>query len=85
MQPQRSWPIRYAVTLHPGTGADAVSYTVLTWLYKDKAVALAVQAFSREHEGVAIYDVDVQEVGPAGRTDDGLVDVGADVHDRREF
>jgi hypothetical protein len=29
--------------------------------------------------------VDVQEVGPAGRTDDGLVDVGADVHDRREF
>jgi hypothetical protein len=71
--------------VHPVTG-DARVFSVLTWLGSDKAVAMAAQADGRGF-GVdtGLYDVEVEELGPAPRSADGTVDVGEDLHDRMEF
>lgn len=78
---QRPWPVRYEVTLRLQGGGE-VRRTVLTWLSREKAVALAVQALSEDRR---VYEVDVAELGPAPRAEDGTVATGSDLHDRYEF
>jgi hypothetical protein len=86
-RPQRSWPVVYKVTLATqGPEQATVAYTVMTWLYEEKAVALAVEALYHFHPEAKVYDVAAEEVGPAAANADGTVDLAsADWHDRYEF
>lgn len=63
---------------------------VVTWLYAEKAIAIAVNAHvTRHHPGtgpMAIHDIEVEKLGPVGRTDEGkmVLDRG-DLTDQMEF
>jgi hypothetical protein len=84
---QRSWPVIYRVTLSTlGEEPTTVAYTVMTWLYEEKAVALAIEAMRHFRPNGKVYDVAIEVVGPAAATATGTVDVtSADWHDRYEF
>jgi hypothetical protein len=83
---QRPHPVVYKVTLSSLSDEPAeVTYTVMTYLAEEKAVVLAVEAMQHDYPNRRVYDVLVEEVGPAGRKD-GMVDLdSADWHDRMEF
>jgi hypothetical protein len=81
MKAQRTWPVRYEARLHM-VGGQVRRRSVLTWLGHEKAIALAVQAGAADGP---VYDVEVEELGPAPRNADGTVAVGEDLHDRMEF
>jgi hypothetical protein len=62
----------------------------VTWLSREKAIAIAVMAhISRHGSGpgpMAIRDVGVVEAGPVGRTSNGaMILEGTDLTDRMEF
>ena len=84
---QRPHPVVYKVTLsclleEPPT----VAYSVMTYLYQEKAVVLALEALRHDHPNWRVYDAAVEEVGPAGVAADGTVDLNsADWFDRMEF
>jgi hypothetical protein len=82
--PQLLWPVRFEVTIRPSAGQEE-TYTVLTWLNEEKAVALASQRYLRLHPTATVSSTDVTPLGLAPRSADGTVDVGRDVHDRMEF
>lgn len=86
MTTQRSWPQRFRVIVHTGPDAS-VPYSAVTWLGKEKAIALAVAAHLRRHPGAdAVYDVAVEDVGPVGRdTHGGMRLERDDLTDRSEF
>ena len=86
---ERSWPYRFKVSIQTSGGA-VVSYSAVTWLSREKAIAIAVMAHvSRhgpEHGPMAIRDVEVVEAGPVGRAPDGtMILEGTDLTDRMEF
>lgn len=83
MRQQRPWPVRYRVTLWSAPH-ESVGYDVVTWLYDEKAVALAVAAHLRT-TGRTPADVTVEALGDAPADAKGLVAVGSDLHDRMEF
>ena len=87
LRAQRSWPVVYKVRLATlGAEPPTLTYTVMTWLYEEKAVVLAVEAMRYFHQDRTVYDAAVEEVGPAAATASGTVDLGsADWHDRYEF
>jgi hypothetical protein len=86
MSTQRAWPQRYRVVLSNAQGRSR-RYTVVTWLTREKAVAVAVEAHIRRCEDTeAIHDVDVEDLGRAGRDAEGRVAVeSGDLIDRMEF
>jgi hypothetical protein len=84
MRPQRSWPTVYRVKLR-AVSAQPEEYKVLTWLYEEKAILLAGEAFVRTH-GCSAYDGEVEELGPADANEDGTVDIPpGTLGDRMEF
>ncbi len=85
MSGQRAWPVRYRVTIRPVRG-EPREFFVVTWLGPEKAVVMATHRDGRGY-GTAdgIYDVTVDELGPAPRNEDGTVAVDGDLHDRMEF
>jgi hypothetical protein len=90
MADQLPWPNLFRVTLHGLKGEVRVE-TVLSWLDEHKAVAMAVEAHASGWIGPkktwGVYSVEVEPLGPAARTKNGLVDIGSPVtlHDRSEF
>jgi hypothetical protein len=62
-----------------------MSFTALTWLHSEKAVALAVQAYGQRYPEAPIYDVRVSPLGAAAKSATGTVEVGSDLLDRYEF
>ena len=86
MTVQASWPRVYRVTLR-SMETEGRSYDALTWLDSAKAVAMATAEFMRaDPAGHPPYEVTVEDLGPAPRSEDGTVGVprGA-LFDRREF
>ena len=86
---ERSWPHRFRVSIQTNSGA-LVSYSAVTWLSREKAIAIAVMAhISRHGSGhgpMAIRDVGVVEAGPVGRAHDGaMILERTDLTDRMEF
>ena len=58
----------------------------MTWLGPEKAIVMATHRDGRGYgTTTAIYNVEVHDLGPAGRDDRGTVAVGDDLHDRMEF
>lgn len=86
MTEQRNWPQRYRVRIRLSSGGSA-DHPVVTWLGEAKAIALAVAAHTRaDPSGTPPYDVEVDDLGPAGRTADGTVALESrDLIDRMEF
>ncbi len=84
MRQQRSWPARYEVRVH-ALGGQVRRSSVLTWLGHEKAIALALQHDRSAGGDERVYDVEVDELGPAPRNADGTISVGDDLHDRMEF
>jgi hypothetical protein len=84
------WPNLYRVTLRGLKGEERVD-VALSWLDEYKAVAMAVEAHAGGWIGPKktwfVYSVEVEALGPAPKTKDGLVEIGPDVtlHDRSEF
>ena len=86
---QRSWPHRFNVTIHTRAGR-AVTYPVVSWLYEEKATAIAVAAHQRTYpdsqSADAIAATTVTDLGPVSRNDDGTTALNStDLHDRYEF
>lgn len=85
MREKRSWPMRYQVTIRSSLGQTRRLH-VLTWLGPEKAVAMATH-----HDGHGygtpdgIYDIHVEELGPAARDERGVVVVASYLSDRMEF
>jgi hypothetical protein len=86
---ERSWPIRFRVTVQTNSGQE-IPYTVVTRLASEKAIAIAVTAHLARHHAspgpMAIRDVEVAELGSVERTCGGkmMLDRG-DLTDRMEF
>lgn len=76
--------MRYEVRVHTLHG-QVRRHAVLTWLGWEKAIALAVQHEESQCPEDRLYDVEVDELGPAPHNADGTVDVANDLHDRMEF
>jgi len=85
LHPLRAWPVRYRVTLRRLIGPSS-TVGVLTWLGKEKAIAVAIQA-DRQNERVEsrLFDIGVEDLGPAPRSVDGSVETGSDLFDPMEF
>ena len=65
---------------------EAARGRVLTWLGPEKAIAMAVHADGNGYgspEG--IYDIEVQELGPAERDERGIAIIKGYLSDRMEF
>lgn len=85
MREKRSWPVRYLVTIRSSLGQTRELY-VLTWLGPEKALAMAAHADGHGFgTSDGIYDVEVEEFGPAGCDDRGLVLLEGHLFDRMEF
>jgi hypothetical protein len=86
---ERSWPHRFRVNIHTNSGSS-LTYSVVTWLSSEKAVAIAVVAHVGRHQSgtgpMGIHDVHVSDLGPVAQKADGkmLID-SADLTDRMEF
>lgn len=86
---KRSWPQRFNVSVRTN-GGDVIPYSVVTWLSREKAVAIAVMAHIHRHApgagAMAIHDVEIVDAGPVGRDSNGLMSLaGKDLTDRMEF
>jgi hypothetical protein len=86
---ERSWPSRFRVTVKTNSG-QAIPYVVVTWLSREKAIAIAVAAHVARYNPspgpMSIRDVEVLELGPVERTSEGkmMLEHG-DLTDRMEF
>lgn len=77
--------MRYQVTIRSSVG-QIRKLQVLTWLGPEKAVAMAAYADGHGYgtdEG--IYDIEVEELGPAARDERGIVISEGQLSDRMEF
>jgi hypothetical protein len=80
-----TWPNRYRVTVRTARGIERI-YHAVTSGTGEKAVELAVAAHHRRHPDDAAEGVDVEDLGPVGQDQRGvLVLEGRDLVDRREF
>jgi hypothetical protein len=89
MTPERSWPNRFRVDIQT-INRDIVSYFVVTWLSREKAVAIAVKAhlsrYGSSSGPMAIHDLEVTGAGPVERDADNMMLLDkADLTDRAEF
>jgi hypothetical protein len=76
--------MRYRATIRSGLGQTR-KLQVLTWLGPEKALAMAAHADGHGYGTPdAIYDIDVEELGPAARDEPGIV-IGEDLFDWMEF
>ena len=79
------WPHRYEVTIQHIDGSPSV-YTVLTWEGPKKAEQLALSRDVHQSDLlIGEQGVKVLELGPAALDERGLVVLGDDIVDRREF
>jgi hypothetical protein len=66
---ERSWPHRFRVGIHTNSGTS-LEYPVVTWLSREKAIAIAVTAhidrYSPGTGPMGVHDVDVTDLGPGG-------------------
>jgi hypothetical protein len=77
--------VRYEVKISSSLG-QVRKLHVLTWLGPEKAIAMATVADGHGYGSPdGVYDVDVQELGPAERNDHGAVVVHGYLSDRMEF
>jgi hypothetical protein len=75
----------YQVTIRSAVGQTR-KLCVLTWLGPEKAVAMAAHADGHGYgTSDGIYDIEVQELGPAERDERGLVVSQGLLSDRMEF
>jgi hypothetical protein len=83
---RRDWPSRFRVIVRNAHGV-ASTYHAITWLSRDKAVALAVDAHLQRHpEAGAVYEIEAEDLGPAPRQPDGTAaPEPADLVDRLEW
>jgi len=82
---QRAWPVRYQVTIRSSLG-QIRKLRVLTWLGPEKAIAIAAHADGHSYGSPdGIYDIDVEELGPAERNERGVVVSEGYLSDRMEF
>src|ERR1019366_2453860 len=78
-------PASCRVTTRSGLGQTR-NLHVVTWLGPEQAMAMAARAGGRGYgTSDGIYDVAVDDPGPAERDERGLVVIGADLRDRMEF
>jgi len=77
--------MRYQVTISSSVG-QVRKLHVLTWLGPEKAIAIAAHADGHGYGSPdGIYDVEVQELGPAERDVGGAVVIDGYLSDRMEF
>jgi len=77
--------MRYRVTIRSSLGQTRRRY-VLTWLGPEKALAMATHADGHGYgTSDGIYDIEVEELGPASRDERGLVVSEGHLSDRMEF
>jgi hypothetical protein len=85
MREQRAWPVRYQVTIRSSLG-QVRKLRVLTWLGPEKAIAIAAHADGHGYGSPdGIYDIDVEELGPAERDERGVAVSEGYLSDRMEF
>jgi len=85
MREQRVWPVRYQVTIRSGLG-QIRKQQVVTWLGPEKAIAMAAHADGHGYGSPdGIYDIDVEELGPAERDERGVAVTRGYLSDRMEF
>jgi hypothetical protein len=85
MREKRSWPVRYQVTIRSSLGLTRKRY-VLTWLGPEKALAMAAHTDGHGFgTSDGIYDIEVEELGPAASDERGLVILAGHLSDRMEF
>jgi hypothetical protein len=85
MGEQRAWPVRYQVTIRPSLG-QIRKLRVPTWLGPEKAIAIAAHADGHGYGSPdGIYDIDVEELGPAERNERGVVVSEGYLSDRMEL
>jgi hypothetical protein len=85
MREKRSWPVRYLVTIRSSLGQPRELF-VLTWLGPEKALAMAAHADGHGFgTSGGIYDIKVEELGPAECDDRGLVRLEGHLSGRMEF
>lgn len=85
MREKRSWPVRCRVTIRSSLGQTRRLY-VLTWLGPEKAVAMAAHTDGNGFgTSDGIYDVEVEELGPAELAHRGLVLLEGHLSGRMEF
>jgi hypothetical protein len=77
--------MRYLVTIRSGVGQTRKLY-VLTWLGPEKALAMAAHADGQGYgTSDGIYDIGVEELGPAAQDERGLMVSEGHLSDRMEF
>lgn len=77
--------MRYQVTIPSSVGQTGKLH-VLTWLGPEKAAAMAAHADGHGYDTAeGIYDIEVEELGPAARDERGLVVSEGHLSDRMEF
>ena len=77
--------MRYRVTIRSGLGQTR-QHHVLTWLGPEKALAMAAHADGHGYGTPdGIYDIGVEELGPAARDERGAVVSKGYLSDRMEF
>ena len=88
---QLPWPKLFRVTLK-GIDGETRSYTALSWIGPYKALAMAMQVHTgsdgrRRQKAWPVYDVDVEDLGWAPKSEDGTVAEGPPgcLDDRMEF
>ena len=85
MREQQAWPVRYQVTIRSSLG-QVRKLRVLTWLGPEKAVAIAAHADGYGYGSPdGVYDIDVEELGPAERDERGAAVSEGYLSDRMEF
>ena len=77
--------MRYRVTIRSSLG-QIRKLNVLTWLGPEKALAMAAHADGHGYSTPdGIYDIEVEELGPAARDERGVAIAEGYLSDRMEF
>ncbi len=89
MSGERNWPSRFRVAVSTNSG-QVIAYPVVTWLSREKAIAIAVAAHTTRHGPgpgpMSIRDLEVTELGAVGRSPEGKMMLDRrDLTDRMEF
>ncbi len=88
MKKLRSWPHRYIVRICTLSN-EIIDYTVTTWLYEEKAIAIATKEHQRRFGDIDkkyLFNIEVEEIGPVEANSEGMATIpSGDLGDRMEF